>query len=172
MGGSHIQEKGYGGHCDFSIVDKITDHRYPSWRPADFRDGCGPQTYVAEPWRSTNTTAQVAFHLHNFFAEFNTTRFKYETYAHAIHDQARRKIFDLHGDLTMMYYCVTGKEPGPDVQKREPGGFASMKPFQPIYFHDADYRQRRHEHVRHIALADDAMIDALLAAEQAAPGAA
>jgi hypothetical protein len=169
MAGRHRQAHGYGGDCDFSAVDNITDFRYPSWQPADFRDGCGPQTFVQEPWRSTNTTAQIAFHLHNFFAEFNTTRFKYETYAHAIEDQGRRKIFDLHEDLTLMYHCVQSKPYGPEVQinfQHEPGGFSSMKPFQPIYFYDADYRQRRHEHVRQIALADDAMIDALLASEQ------
>jgi Glycosyltransferase family 17 len=46
MGGRHRQAHGYGGDCDFSIVDNITDNRYPSWGPADFRDGCGPQTFV------------------------------------------------------------------------------------------------------------------------------
>jgi hypothetical protein len=48
-----------------------------------------------------------------------------------------------------------------------PGGFASMKSSQPLYFYDDDYRQQRHEHVRQLALADDAMIDALRQAADA-----
>jgi Glycosyltransferase family 17 len=68
----------------------------------------------------------------------------------------------------MMYHCITGKEVQTDYW-HETGGFSSMKPFQPLYFYDNEYWQRRHEHVRQLALADDAMIDALLATEVQAP---
>jgi hypothetical protein len=42
----------------------------------------------------------------------------------------------------------------------------------PLYFYNDDYRQRRHEHVRQLALADDAMIDGLRQAAAAAAAAA
>jgi hypothetical protein len=163
--GAHTQAHGYGGACTYHVVDAITDHRYPSWSPADLRDGCAEQYFLdnTNP-RWSNYTHYIAFHAHNFFAEFNTTRFKYETYAHAVNDVGYKKIFELQEDLTLTYYCVMGQEYGPDIKinyYHVPGGFASMKPFQPLYFYDDDYRQRRHEHVRQLALADDAMIDAL-----------
>jgi hypothetical protein len=160
----HHQPGGYGGGCDYSIVDRITDNRYPSWHPVDFRDGCAGQLFLDNSGTWSNHTQHTAFHMHNFFAEFNTTRFKYETYAHPIDNVEHKKIHELQEDLTMMYRCVTGKEVQTDYW-HEPGGFASMRPFQPLYFYDDDYRQRRHEHVRQLTLADDAMIDALLAAE-------
>jgi hypothetical protein len=170
--GVHTQAYGYGGACAYHVVDQITDNRYPSWGPADLRDGCAELFFLDNKnpqW--SNYTHYIAFHAHNFFAEFNTTRFKYETYAHAVDNVGYKKIFDLQEDLTLTYYCVMGKEYGPEIKINYyhiPGGFSSLKPFQPLYFYDDDYRQRRHEHVRQLALADDAMIDALRQAAAAA----
>jgi hypothetical protein len=165
--GAHTQARGYGGACDYHIVDAITDNRYPSWSPADLRDGCAEQ-YFLDTARWSNYTHYIAFHAHNFFAEFNTTRLKYETYGHAVDNVGYKKIHELQEDLTLTYYCVMDKEYDVKINYYHvPGGFASLKPFQPLYFYDDDYRQRRHEHVRQLALADDAMMDALRQAQAA-----
>jgi hypothetical protein len=113
---------------------------------------------------TTNTSPSIlgphtGYHFHNFFTNFNTTRFKYLTYGHATEDALYKPISLLSNDLQMMYRCVNNLTDTPKQKwKRIEGGYRMADPFLPIYFHDADYRQRRHEHVRTMTVIDDEMI--------------
>lgn len=59
----------------------------------------------------------------------------------------------------MMHRCVLDLRDAKDQKwHRVKGGFASVKPFFPIYFHDGDYRERRHAHVKKMVRRDDQYI--------------
>ena len=97
-----------------------------------------------------------AYHFHNFFTDFNATRFKMATYGHPKAYAMTRGLEFLSNDLKMMYRCVKGI---PDAKKqkwkRVIGGFRAVKPFMPIYFQDPDYRRRRHALVQELVELDE-----------------
>jgi Glycosyltransferase family 17 len=103
----------------------------------------------------------TGFPFHNFFAHVHSTRFKYLTYGHADKDAGRKFIGNLSQDLQMMVRCVLPDDVGtPESEQQDADlrwrheGYESARPFLPIYFHDADYRRRRHAHVRAMVQAD------------------
>jgi len=50
-----------------------------------------------------------------------------------------------------MVYCAKEvPDPLNATWKRVLGGFEELDPFTPIYFHDSEYRQRRHELIQDI----------------------
>lgn len=98
----------------------------------------------------------TAFHFHNFFAELNSTRFKYGTYGHALRNAGTLPIQDLAMDLQLMVSCVKNEPDVPNAAfRRVPGGLANTSLFWPIYFYDSDYRQRRQDYVRQMVEADE-----------------
>jgi hypothetical protein len=84
------------------------------------------------------------------------------TYGHPVPNADTLPLHQLSKDLKMMYMCSKGlPDEATQRWKRVPGGFASVKPFLPIYFQDEDYRRRRHEFVREMVELDDVYIAAL-----------
>lgn len=103
-----------------------------------------------------------AFHFHNFFTDFNATRFKMATYGHPRPYAMTRGLQFLSNDLQMMYRCVKNLKVGKRQKwKRVPGGFKAVKPFLPLYFHDEDYRRRRHAFVKKLVEMDDVYVEQL-----------
>ena len=148
---------GYGRACsrDFS---KLTG-KHPLWSAADFRMLCGQQALLTGNSTLSNYTG---FHFHNFFTNFNATRAKYHTYGHAVKAKvAFSSPLDEIGknDLTLMYRCVRDVPDDPDQKwKRVLGGFNACRPPVPLYFHDIDYRNRRHSWVKEQVRLDDQMV--------------
>jgi Glycosyltransferase family 17 len=157
--------QGHGSACeDWQGEDAITDPKlYSSWNAADFRRTCGG-TMVHRKEMKGVRSPYTAYHLHNFFNNFNQTRFKYWTYGHQDEDAMTKNIEDMSNDLKMMYRCVKDLPDDPDqMWKRVMGGYNATLPFQPIYFADADYRRRRHAHVQSMIAHDDALLEQLRA---------
>jgi hypothetical protein len=127
-------------------------------------------TQPALPSESSNRSAAptdhfsleryTGFHFHNFFAHVHSTRFKYLTYGHADKDAGHKFIGNLSQDLQMMVRCVSQPDDASTPESEQDAvrwrhkGYESARPFLPIYFHDADYRRRRHAHVRAMVQAD------------------
>ena len=158
-----LRARGHGKTCyDWKGEDAITDPKlYSSWNAADFRRTCGG-TMVQRQAVKGRHSPYTAYHLHNFFNNFNQTRFKYHTYGHQDANAMTKKIEDMSNDLKMMYRCVKNLPDDPDqVWQRVRGGFNATLPFQPIYFQDADYRQRRHAHVQSMIASDDFLLQQL-----------
>lgn len=129
----------------------ITGEQYPLWSAGDFRMQGGG---VSIP--------RASFHLHNWFPDFEKTRNKYSTYGHAVRNAMTKALHDIHPDLKLLSYCLRNQTDAPtksiqlrfnsnykytEVQgyQRVVGGLQSSRLPWPIYFHDADYRQQKHE---------------------------
>jgi hypothetical protein len=91
--------------------------------------------------------------------DFNQTRFKYRTYGHHDTEAWTKDMGKINPDLEMLYRCAKNT---PDDVGHDPsrivGGYNAMLPFQPIYFHDTEYRQRRHSHVQQMIEYDDLLL--------------
>ena len=81
-----------------------------------------------------------AFHLHNFFDDVRTLRFKYATYGHASRRAKAGKPFAEFLDKNTLrgLKCLAGKG----------GIYADMEPLPPypVYFDNKDDVDRRHKH--------------------------
>lgn len=175
-----VRAAGFGKFCtDWDGERNITDGHYPLWNAADLRRTCGgaqigvlelPLSSATTPGSPITTTQPqqhiyekyTAFHFHNFFAHLNHIRFKYRTYGHADPNATIKPLYQLLDDLHLMYKCVLDQSDAffphdatrPVPFHRIVGGFDQAQAFLPIYFYDANYRQRRHDHVRDLVLAD------------------
>lgn len=162
--GSYRRAEGFG-HKGWGEEQKITDNRYPAWNFADFRGTIGGRPVSTHNVKASSQALgfqpdrYTAFHFHNFFAQFNSTRFKYKTYGHSNPRAYEQRIEEMNNDLKMMYRCVKDlKEDQDQKWKRVVGGFENINPFYPIYFQDEDYRRRRHAFVIDMVEADDNLI--------------
>lgn len=159
--GSYGRAPTFGSRCgDWSYEQNAT--MLYAWDASDFRRTCGG---VTPKNLQANHSSYTAHHFHNFFYNFTAARFKYGTYGHPMKNADTTRAPDMNNDMKMTYNCLMGL---PDEQgqkwKRVLGGFNNsdeMQPFLPIYFHDAEYRSRRHAHAKRMILEDEAMIDAL-----------
>jgi Glycosyltransferase family 17 len=164
--GSYLRAPGFGVGCDdWEGEGNITDSRYPLWNAADFRRTCGGVLFPLFN-RGTQTQQRLdlytGFHFHNFFAQFNDTRFKYLTFGHADKKAGVKPIEKLSPDLKLMYRCVNNLPEDPEQKyKRVAGGFDGIDPFLPIYFQDDDYRRRRHAYVQEMVEADERFMETL-----------
>jgi len=167
-----VRGVGFGSDCyDWEGEANITDKRYPLWNALDFRRTCGGRRVYLNMNTALQTEREpalhldqyTAFHFHNFFTDFDMTRFKYLTYGH--HSTRARKdpIEKLSNDLQMMYRCVKGMADIPEqTWKREPGGFNEIRPFLPIYFRDEEYRRRRHLFALEMVEADERLRESIM----------
>ncbi|KAG7344388.1 glycosyltransferase family 17 protein [Nitzschia inconspicua] len=144
-------------------VQNLPDKRfYPLHSAGDFRmlDG-GSMVHS----RDGDSSGHSAFHLHNFFADFNTTRYKYLTYGHPDWQALTKPLEDLHADIRLLVRCVYNETDGPvnsranfkekqDFRRVE-GGLDTRHPVFPIYFHDEDYRRRKHDAVLRLVKEDE-----------------
>jgi Glycosyltransferase family 17 len=162
---------GFGASCDdWQGEDNITTGSYPLWNANDLRKTCGGRQMRLVDEFATDHEKYAAFHVHNFFAQFNHTRFKYQTYGHPTAKAGTEPFYQLNDDMRVVYNCIyntTDFYPPNPPYVHLPGGFGKAKPFLPIYFYDADYRQRRHEHVRYLINADEVYLANLKAQEEA-----
>ncbi|KAG7371240.1 glycosyltransferase family 17 protein [Nitzschia inconspicua] len=146
-----------------SDVQNLPDNSsYPLHSAGDFRMlGGGSMVGSREP----NSSGHSAFHLHNFFADFNTTRYKYLTYGHPDRQALKKPLEDLHVDIRLLVRCVYNETDGPinsdadyderqDFQRVE-GGLDTNHPVFPIYFHDEDYRRRKHDAISRLVKEDE-----------------
>lgn len=170
-----LRSEGFGSQCNEAGLQNITDGNYPLYNAADFRRACGGQMI-----RNTarGHTEYSAFHFHNFFANFNQTRFKYKSYGHPQYGAFRKKLEDLHEDLELVYRCVhnmtnadntTSTKVDPErIHQREEGGLLGTKPHWPVYFHDDDYRARKYQSLYDELIADEIQRQAYIKGRQEA----
>jgi Glycosyltransferase family 17 len=109
----------------------------------------------------------TGYHFHNFFANMDATRFKYSTYGHADRAARSKPIHEISADLNMLYHCLESHADDDDVATDSetvnepptlhvPGGYNQMARYvRPVYFHDDDYRRRRHAHMQAIMVATE-----------------
>ncbi|CAB9513437.1 expressed unknown protein [Seminavis robusta] len=147
---------GYASGCNQEDFDDrvLQGDRFPLYNAADFRMTCGGRMYEMN---APNHTRYSAFHLHNFFADFEVTRNKYLTFGHPRADAMTAPLEDLHtADLRLMVRCVRNQTDAPDDDQkedhqmfaRELGGVEGVLPPFPIYFMDKDYRDRKHRAIQ------------------------
>lgn len=155
--GTFLRKPGYGGNCDWSQVRRFSKNgKYPLWDMSDFRRTCGGASLPLDTKAFPQYDMYTAYHFHNFFADFNATRFKMKTYGHPKADALTRGLEHLSNDLTLMYRCAKDlKDTSKQKWKRVRGGFAAAKSFMPIYFQDEEYRRRRHSYVQKMVELDD-----------------
>lgn len=160
--GTFLRQPGFGGgDCDWSKASRVKDGKFPLWDMSDFRRTCGGGRLALDTDSYPDLAEYTAYHFHNFFADFNATRFKMKTYGHPNQHAMTRSLEHLSNDLKLMYRCVKDVADA-DNQKwrRVKGGFDAVKPFMPIYFQDEDYRRRRHAYVQQMVDLDDIYIRA------------
>jgi Glycosyltransferase family 17 len=158
-----LRAPGYAHNCETrndmtyqNSFGKINGSHFPLWSAADFRRQCGGHNYKLN---ATGHAEFSAFHFHNFFPDFNATRRKYGTYAHAVTGADRKRLENIGDDLKMMVRCVQNWTDAPtsgngvniaETQQwqRVVGGIDAALPPWPIYFMDIDYRRRKHQSVQ------------------------
>jgi Glycosyltransferase family 17 len=111
----------------------------------------------------------TGYHFHNFFSSMDATRFKYSTYGHADRAAQYKPIHEISADLDMLHHCLyrdADNDTDDDVAADSktvarpptlhvPGGYNQMaRYFRPVYFHDDNYRRRRHAHMQAITVAE------------------
>lgn len=127
----------------------IKGHHYPLWSAADFRMQQGGYQ-----------VRDAAFHLHNWFPDYHKLRTKYNTYAHKKEDAMTMPLGEIHEDLLLMEYCLRNLTDAPltsdysqnysetqtfQIVKGGTQGGTVIPAAWPIYFHDLDYLQRKHQ---------------------------
>lgn len=135
---------------------------YPLYSAGDFRMLSGGSMVSS---KDTNSSGHSAFHLHNFFANFETIRHKYYTYGHPDPNAYTKPLEGLHGDIRLLVRCVYNQTDGPihsDADPTEKQDFFRVKngldvshPAFPIYFRDEDYRRRKHEAITQLVKEDE-----------------
>ena len=158
-----VRAEGYGGHegrpsCSEEGLRNIKDNRsFPLYNAADFRNMCGGKMIRN---KATDLSEYTSFHFHNFFANFNQTRFKYKTYGHPQAGAYTRKLEDIHEDLELVVRCahnLSTKRNGTKIRERVNEGLIGTPKPWPIYFHDEDYRKRKAKSLRDEVIADEAV---------------
>ncbi len=98
----------------------------------------------------------TGYHFHNFFSDFNATRFKYFSYAHPDPHALDKPLEELSEDVKFAVHCLRGvtEDTGTRYHMVE-GGFESLKPTLPLYFLDKQYRQVRHSYMQGRVEADE-----------------
>ncbi|KAG7370121.1 hypothetical protein IV203_027867 [Nitzschia inconspicua] len=116
-------------------------------------DSVHPRAPQSDGFHRDNGWARSAFHLHNFFADFNTTRYKCLTYVHPDRQALTKPLEELYADFRLLsnrsdgpINSGAGYEERQDFQRVE-GGLEIRHPVFPMYFHDEDYRRRKHDAV-------------------------
>jgi len=158
---SFLRTSGLGlPNCNWTLeANYAHNNSYPLWDMSDFRRTCGG--YMLHLKDEPNYGEYTAFHLHNFFTNFNSTRWKLKTYGHPNPNAEVLPLRELSFDLEMMYNCARDIPDGQNQKwQRVMGGFRKVKPFLPIYFYDEDYRRRRHAFVKRMVELDDQYINA------------
>ena len=164
----YLRQRGYGMKCtDWYYDDNVTLTNHTLWNAADFRRPCGGRihhvkniTKIVSNQRSiVQFDWYTGYHFHNFFNQFNATRFKYSTYGHADPDVINKPIYNMSNNLNMMYQCIKNNTPALNqFWKHTINGYNALKPFYPIYFQDPDYRDRRHKHVQQMVYEDEKLL--------------
>eukprot|EP00041_Stephanoeca_diplocostata_P035589 m.1260503 g.1260503 ORF g.1260503 m.1260503 type:complete len:392 (-) comp24727_c0_seq12:2762-3937(-) len=87
-----------------------------------------------------------AFHIHNFFDNASTLRFKYKTYGEKVPDADTRPIHSLHYDLAEIYKCLNTTDTASFSKALTPDPTSQSVQSEhdlPVFF-DFAYAQRRH----------------------------
>ena len=154
----------HGWASEGSDVQNLPDNTsFPLYSAGDFRMQDGG--FMVRMDESDGSSGHSAFHMHNFFANFNTTRHKYLTYTHPVAKAMTLPLEELAPDLRLLVRCVYNQTDGPvqkdaDVSERQDfmrvmGGLDMKHPAFPIYFQDEDYRRRRHESITRLVKEDE-----------------
>ena len=156
------RDKGWARSCSRDVENLPNNTLYPLWSGGDFRMNCGgSMLHMQDPESSRHT----AFHVHNFFANFQTTRHRYLTYGHPDRNAMTKPLEELSDDIKFVVRCVYNHTDGPSgdgadpsekqTYKRVEGGLSDGRPPFPIYFHDEDYRRRKHEAITRLIKEDE-----------------
>ncbi len=170
---------GFGDTCVKMISEE--DPRYPLWTPYDFKLLCGkscdnPGTINRQVTALSNSLLHsfvkggdqvtlidqpsydhhTGYHFHNFFSDFNVTRFKYFSYAHPDPDALDKPLEELSEDVKFAVRCIKNMtETDSDRYRRVEGGFEGLRPTLPLYFIDKEYRHQRHTFMKQKVEADE-----------------
>ena len=136
--------------------DDRKSQQYPLFNAADFRT-IGGRTVELASDANEEFERFTGYHFHNFVTDVQNLRHKYRTYAHPDRDATRKPLEDIHEDLALVIVCVNHMSHHPKAMyERVSGGYEALKPrFRPIYFADAEYRQKRHALVSSLLVADE-----------------
>lgn len=164
------REEGYGRDCNLKKYNEsygqIDGDKHPLFSAGDFRQLCGGRMHQRVLTPESNYSKYTAFHLHNFFADFQTTRNKYLTYGHPHKDAMTDPLEDMHDDLKLLVRCVLNQTDAPKGKnlpkkietqnhQRHVGGMKASLPPWPIYFQDSDYRRRKHNLIQKLVMEDE-----------------
>ena len=150
----HRRDDGWA-NCNNDVGKLPDNNTFPLWSAGDFRSNCGGSMLYTQQGEAGRRHS--AFHIHNFFANFQTTRHKYLTYGHPVNNAMTKPLEDLGADLRLLVRCVYNHTDGPKGPEADPaerqgykrleGGLSDGRPVFPIYFHDENYRRRKHEEI-------------------------
>lgn len=176
---------GFNGHENYP-KDVLENNRFPLWSGGDFRNvaNTGKMIEFAEVVRMGGKKGQpkpvyaAAYHLHNWFKDTETLRYKYLTYGHPDKKTYQKSLSALHNDLDMMVRCVRDlgnnvphNWTDPNITVKDVKEFYlgyqlnndsdnstdifSLGGNRPIYFQNKDYVRERHALVQEITKADE-----------------
>jgi hypothetical protein len=113
-----LRAKGYGSQCDdWDGENNITNpNLYPTWNAADFRRTFGGCMFERKA-KAGKHSVYTGYHFHNFFINFNQTRFKYRPMVILIRMRYIR-IVDMSRDLKLIYHCVKNMEDDKDSPRK------------------------------------------------------
>ncbi len=117
------------------------------------RTGGDQEKLIDQP----NYAYYTGYHFHNFFSDFNATRFKYFSYAHPDPHALEKPLEELSEDVKFAVRCLKGttEDSGGTKFRMVEGGFENLKPALPLYFLDKQYRQHRHSYMQGRVEADE-----------------
>ena len=108
---------------------------YPLWMAADLRlEGRGARSIFR------NDGAASGYHFHNFFSSAEDIHIKYHTYGHADSQAWNKPVWELHEDLQLAVDCAN------EVHREAHYYIDYSESIEmPIYYLNAETRNRRHE---------------------------
>ena len=144
------RRKGYGERNDYSKIPNGGGHNngyYPLYNAADFRRmDSGPY-------------GGVGFHLHNFFVNSNSLRFKHLTYGHEHKHAYSVPLGAMNADLNLLVKCVHNISDVGNRKERLDNGLALLvakKEYDlPAAFKINGYIDARHQEVLKLLLEDE-----------------
>jgi hypothetical protein len=138
---------GYGRAGEYSknVEENMgSSNSYPLWHAVDFRMREGGEMHEMIDGSPTG------YHSHNFFMSLDEIRKKYATHGHAIGENAfKRPIWEVSEDIQLGFDCAIGR--ANNSLDFDSTGSSIM----PIYYMNDDVRNKRHQHWRDMARAEE-----------------
>lgn len=172
----------YGSQDYNKFPKRILDHgKFPLWSGRDIRTVSGsgdPLTnYNNKPGFGDTAAFGVAFHLHNWFQDFENVRHKYATYAHGSETAKIIPLSEIEGDIDVLVRCArdfpNDLNPGGKKYYEHNGDIESFwKNFggpKPLYFRNETYVYERHAALQSMVADDERKYGSKYAANLTAP---